>query len=80
MESIMNVEDGDDLPIRVTFEELATGDYWHLDLATLPRVGEDVVIAGAPKGTIHRVRKITHHVGSGWHRVVINVVKVGSHD
>ncbi|RWN60186.1 hypothetical protein [Mesorhizobium sp.] len=71
----MNVEDGDELPIRVTFECLS-GDYWNCQLAVMPHVGDTVVIASAPKGTEHVVHRIIHHVGGANHRIVIKVSRI----
>ena len=67
----MNIEDGDELPIQVTFEEPGGEPYWHYRLAALPHVGDTVVIAAAPKGGRHIVRRIDHHVGGASHRIVI---------
>lgn len=68
----MNIEDGYDLPLRVTFEE--EGDaYWHCNLAVLPRVGETIFIGSAPKSVKHIVAGIDHHVGAANHRIIIAV-------
>lgn len=71
----MNIEDGDDLPIQVTFQEEDGEPYWHYQLAALPHVGHTVVIGAAPKGVRHIVRSIDHHVGGGSHRIVIIVAQ-----
>lgn len=72
----MRFEDGDCLPIEVTFREPG-GEYWHCSLAALPRQGDGVYIASAPKGTKHVVHNITHHVGGASHRIEIDVVRSG---
>lgn len=66
----MNIEDGDDLPIGVTIKD-DNGRYWHCQMAALPRAGEVLVLASAPKGTTHTVEQIIHHVGGANHRIVI---------
>lgn len=69
----MNIEDGYDLPLRVTFEEEGGDPFWHCHLAVLPHVGDTVIIGSAPKGVRHVVRGIHHHVGAASHRIVIAV-------
>lgn len=71
----MNIEDDDELPIRVTFEEEGGDPYWHYQLAALPNVGDTVVIGAAPKDVRHIVRRICHHVGSASHRIVVIVAQ-----
>lgn len=73
----MNIEDGDELPIRVAFEEEGGEPYWHYQLAALPHVGNMVIIGAAPKGVRHVVRRIDHHVGGASHRIVIIVAREG---
>lgn len=72
----MNVEDGYDLPLRVTFEEEGGDPYWHYNLAVLPHVGDRIILGSAPKGVKHIVCAIDHHVGAASHRIVIAVRRV----
>ena len=60
----MNIEDGYDLPLRVTFQEEGKTPYWPHHLAALPHVGDTIILGSAPKGIRHVVRRIDHHVGA----------------
>lgn len=71
----MNIEDGDELPIQVAFEEENDGSYWYCQLAALPAVGDTVIIGSAPKGVRHVVKRTEHHVGGARHRIVIIVAR-----
>ncbi len=71
----MNMEDGDELPLSVTFEEEGGGSYWYYRVAALPHPGDTVIIGAAPQGTRHVVRRIDHHVGGASHRMVIVVAR-----
>lgn len=46
----MNIEDGHDLPLRVTFQEEGGTPYWRHHLAALPHVGDTIILGSAPKG------------------------------
>lgn len=72
----MNIEDGDELPIRVTFEDEGGDLYWHYRMAVVPHVGDTVIIGAAPKGIRHVARRIDHHVGGASHRIVVVVARV----
>lgn len=71
----MNIEDGYDLPLRVTLQEEGGTPYWHHHLAVLPHVGDTVIIGSAPKGVSHVVRRIDHLIGGASHRIVIIVAQ-----
>lgn len=71
----MNIEDGDSLPIHVTFEEEDSESYWHCQLAVLPHIGDTIVIGAAPKGVRHIVKRVDHHVGGASHRIVILIAR-----
>ncbi|WP_192242874.1 hypothetical protein [Mesorhizobium silamurunense] len=72
----MHVEDGDELPISITiYEEEPSQAYWHCQVAVLPRPGDYLVIASAPAGDRHIVKRIVHAVGLGRHKIDIWVEK-----
>jgi hypothetical protein len=71
----MNIEDGDELPIRVRFEEDGGDPYWYCRLAALPHAGDTVIVDAAPHGVRHIVTRIEHRVGGASHRIVIVVAR-----
>ncbi|RWB95576.1 MAG: hypothetical protein EOQ56_27905 [Mesorhizobium sp.] len=73
----MNIEDGDELPLCVTFEEEHDdGDAWHLYLSVLPRVGDQLVLGPARKGLEHKVTRIVHFIGGASHRIIVKIERL----